>query len=357
MQYTTLPIGSYRAEIQAVNTKYNDYKSGWNTQNYFTVAPFIVITVTANPAEGGRVNGGGTDWVRGSYTTLQAVPNEGWRFKGWLRNGQPVTDWVDEGTRVANYGLSITKDETFEALFERETPATPTYTIDVSATGSGTVSGGGSYEAGNSVTVTATPSAGYEFKGWMENGTQISTSASYTFEAAQDRQLMAVFEIIPPVMYTISVSASPTDGGTVTGGGSYEAGNSVTVMATPASGYKFVKWTEDGTEVIGAAATYTFTADKARQLTAVFEQEETPTPPTNYTVNVSANLTAGGTVTGGQSYTSGSSVTVTATANSGYHFVEWRENGAQVSTSASYQFTVTKDRACGNNRNTERDHA
>ena len=58
-------------------------------------------------------------------------------------------------------------------------------------------------------------------------------------------------------------------------------------------------------------------------------------------ISVSANPSAGGTVSGGGSYSSGASVTVAALANSGYSFVNWTENGTQVSTSASYTFTAT----------------
>lgn len=63
-----------------------------------------------------------------------------------------------------------------------------------------------------------------------------------------------------------------------------------------------------------------------------------------YNIAVSANPTAGGTVSGGGTYDENASVTVTATANSGYSFVKWTENGEQVSTDASYTFTATSDR-------------
>ena len=63
-----------------------------------------------------------------------------------------------------------------------------------------------------------------------------------------------------------------------------------------------------------------------------------------YTIAVSANPAAAGTVSGGGEFEENASVTVTATANSGYSFVKWTENGEQVSTEASYAFTATSDR-------------
>ena len=66
------------------------------------------------------------------------------------------------------------------------------------------------------------------------------------------------------------------------------------------------------------------------------------TPNVTYSVAVSAP--AGGSASGGGSYTKGSSVTVKADAVGGYHFVKWTEGGISVSTSSSYTFILDKDR-------------
>ena len=59
------------------------------------------------------------------------------------------------------------------------------------------------------------------------------------------------------------------------------------------------------------------------------------------TVSASANPSNGGTVSGGGTYNYGSNCTLTATPSTGYTFNRWTKNGQQVSTSASYSFTVT----------------
>ena len=61
-----------------------------------------------------------------------------------------------------------------------------------------------------------------------------------------------------------------------------------------------------------------------------------------YTITATANPTNGGTVTGAGTYNQGQSCTLTATANDGYNFVNWTKNGTQVSTNATYNFTVTE---------------
>ena len=75
-----------------------------------------------------------------------------------------------------------------------------------------------------------------------------------------------------PQTYTITVSASPTNGGTVTGGGSYNQGQSCTVSATANSGYTFTNWTENGT-VVSSQANYTFTVKGNRTMVANFQAQ------------------------------------------------------------------------------------
>ena len=146
-----------------------------------------------------------------------------------------------------------------------------------------------------------------------------------------------------PTTYTVSVRASPTEGGSVTGGGSYDEGASATVKATANNGCSFVRWTEEDGTTASTDASYTFTVEVDRTLTAVFEKDPELPAPTKYIVTVNASPTEGGSVTGGGSYDEGTSVTVKAVANSGYRFVRWTENGTTVSTNATYTFDATKD--------------
>ena len=136
--------------------------------------------------------------------------------------------------------------------------------------------------------------------------------------------------------YSVHVSANPTNGGTVMGGGTFNQGASCTVTATANTGYTFTNWTENG-YVVSSQANYTFTVNSNRNLVANFTQLQ-------YNISVSANPTNGGTVTGGGTYNQGASCTVTATANTGYTFTNWTENGNVVSNQANYTFTVNGNR-------------
>ena len=216
--------------------------------------------------------------------------------------------------------------------------APQSFTISVSAnpTIGGTVSGGGTYNQGQSCTVTAAATASYSFVNWTENGNVVSTNRNYTFTVTSNRTLVANFQA-QPQNYNITVSANPTNGGTVTGGGSYQQGQSCTVNATPATGYNFVRWTENGQQV-STNASYTCTVTGNRTLVAHFQLQ-------SFSITASADPNNGGTVTGGGTYNYGQSCTLSATPATGYTFVNWTKNGQQVSTNASYTFNVTSSGA------------
>ena len=61
--------------------------------------------------------------------------------------------------------------------------------------------------------------------------------------------------------------------------------------------------------------------------------------PPHSAVDTSVSPPNGGTTTGDGVYTNGTTATVIATPIAGFNFVNWTENGAVVSTSASYTFT------------------
>ena len=213
--------------------------------------------------------------------------------------------------------------------------ANQSFNISASANPSngGSVSGTGSYNSGATANLTATAASGYDFVNWTENGTQISTNANYSFTVTSNRTLVANFEA---KTYNISASVNPSNGGSVSGTGSYNSGATANLTATAASGYDFVNWTENGTQV-STNANYSFTVTSNRTLVANFEAK-------TYNISASANPSNGGSVSGTGSYNSGATANLTATAASGYDFVNWTENGTEISTNSVYSFTVTSNR-------------
>ncbi|MFT3681467.1 MAG: InlB B-repeat-containing protein [Ferruginibacter sp.] len=70
-----------------------------------------------------------------------------------------------------------------------------------------------------------------------------------------------------PTTYTLTTASAPAAGGSVTGAGTYNTGSSVTVTATPASGYVFSSWSGDAS---GTAASTTVTMNANKSVTANF---------------------------------------------------------------------------------------
>ncbi len=66
--------------------------------------------------------------------------------------------------------------------------------------------------------------------------------------------------------------------------------------------------------------------------------------PVTSTISSGVAPVGAGTLGGAGTYVDGSICTLTATANAGWAFANWTENGAEVSTSTSYAFTVAGSR-------------
>ena len=281
----------------------------------------FTISVSANPTIGGTVSGGGT-YNQGQSCTVTAAANASYSFVNWTENGNVVST-------NRNYTFTVTSNRTLVANFQAQ-PQNYNITVSANPTNGGTVTGGGSYQQGQSCTVNATPATGYNFVRWTENGQQVSTNASYTFTVTGNRTLVAQFQL---QSFSITASADPNNGGTVTGGGNYNYGQSCTLSATPATGYTFVNWTKNGQQV-STNASYTFNVTSSGAYVAHFQIQ-------SYNIAVIAKPANGGTVTGGGTYTYGQNCTITATANEGYDFINWTENNIPVSTNPSYSFNVT----------------
>jgi uncharacterized repeat protein (TIGR02543 family) len=128
--------------------------------------------------------------------------------------------------------------------------------------------------------------------------------------------------------YTMTTTASPTAGGSVSGAGTYSSGASASLTATANSGYTFTGWSGDAS---GSTNPISVTMNANKSVTATF------TAATTYTLTTTASPTAGGTVSGGGNYASGATATVTATPAAGYTFTGW--SGA--ATGATNPVTVT----------------
>lgn len=148
----------------------------------------------------------------------------------------------------------VTKVEPTVALY--------TITTNVNDPTMGSVSGNlGTYEDGASAELTAIANDHYEFTGWT--GDVNSTENPLTITVNSDMTIIANFQ--EHTKYTITAVPNDENMGTVTGGGTYYAGETVTLTAVAKSTYYFVNWSDGNTN-----ATRTFPASANLTLTANF---------------------------------------------------------------------------------------
>ena len=322
------------------------------------------ITATANPAEGGTVNGAGVYELNGSCT-LTATPNMGYTFTNWKKGSQVVST-------NATYTFTVTENATYTATFT----AIPQYTVTIAPNPveGGTVAFGG---RGNRDDIVYDFEDGWQgwttFQGnttspnsWMHNTSYPTSnnnfSSGYGHNSSDGFMLSESY-----------ISGSSSGSGTAVTPDNYlvspqvRLGGSISFYA----GARNTSYCAEKFSVMVSTTDNTNASSFTTIATWTLSLSEAGYNSTPYTVDLSAYSGMGYiairhydcydqwflcvddiTIVEGEVYTGIESGTyyqddvcnVTATANDGYSFVNWTENGTVVSTDASYTFTVTSDR-------------
>ena len=278
------------------------------------------------------------DYDSDTSVTLTATPDTGATFTGWSGD---CTGTAETCTVTMSAAQSVTA--TFTDLDQE-------YSLTVSKSGSGTVSSTPSgidcgtvcrYQFSNSteVTLSATPASDYTFDGW--SGACTGTGAcTVTMDATKN--VTAIFKAISKYTLTVSRRGSGVVTSDVAGincgsdcSESYPSDTAVTLTATPANGYYFGGWSGacTGTD----ACTVTLSA--AQTVIATFKAN--PILMVRRIGNGTVSSDVAGIDCGSdckESYSNGTTVTLTATPASDYTFNGW--SGACTGTSTC---TVTMD--------------
>lgn len=247
-------------------------------------------------------------------------------------------------------------------------------TAEANPTTGGVVTGAGIFEGGQTCTMTAIPNGGYTFVNWKENGVEVSTDAVYSFTVNGDRTLVANFEQTannhwtPGSGYESNMTfasvvliddVEQTNSGLELGAfigeecrgsvmpipfGSRWAyfltvqGNA-TDAGQPVIFRLYDHNTQEELDVLCANAVE-YASNATYGLESLYEFRFNG----KKTVTVTVNPAESGTVEGTGEYYRESEVTLVATPNYGYGFVNWTENGEVVSTDINYTFTLMDDR-------------
>ena len=186
-------------------------------------------------------------------TTIQAISNNGPYIS--LNSYTPNTALIGESTN-----LSLT----FQNVGNTATSGTTTVTLSSSDATFGVNSKTFSTLAANATTTVS----GFSFT--LNNGLTLGSPVTFHYTAVNGSNTWeGDFTITPNQIFTVGVSANNANYGTVSGGGQYNYDESCTVTATPADGYMFTSWTQNG-NVVSTNASYTFNVTSDVELVANF---------------------------------------------------------------------------------------
>ncbi len=311
----------------------------------FSTMPTFALTVSKAGTGSGTVSSTpsgiscgatcGASFASGTSVTLNAAPASGSTFAGWSGGGCTGTS-----TCMVTLGANTTVTATFTTI-----PTTYTLTVAKAGAGAGTITStpagiscgatcSAGFNLGTSVALTAVASGGSVFVGW---GGACSGVSTCTVPGSADATVTAIF--MPTSLLTVAkagtgaglVTSNPagiTCGATCST--AFVTGSAVTLTAAATQGSVFTGWTGGG---CSGTAGCIVTLNAASTVTATFTAV-----PTTAMLSIAKTGTGAGTVTSSPSgitcgvtcnasYTIGTSVTLSATADSGSSFTGWSGGG------------------------------
>jgi hypothetical protein len=325
------------------------------------------VNITVSPDDNGAQGNGTTQFTRtynlNANVNLSAPATAGGNnFQKWLKDG---VDFANN--QLTNVSVTMDANHTMTAVY-----VTPTRTLTVASNPSSgvsiTVSPNDNNSAGNgstqftriynnntvvSLTAPATV-GGNNFQKWLKDGADFANNQLVNVSVTMDANhtMTAVYLTATRTLTVassnpssgVSITVSPNDNGAQGNGTTqftrnYNNSTVVTLTApATASGNNFQKWQRDGVDFATTLAT-TVTMDANHTMAAIYATPEI----TQHFLTMSAGTdTRGGTVSPASGlFNAGTSVSILATANTGYRFSGWTGSGAGSFTGATSEASVT----------------
>ena len=258
-------------EVRYIKFVAKESDDGWVAVSEFDIAnvPEQTYTVYVDAQKGGSASGGATDLAADTEVTVTAKADKGYTFAGWY---DAVTE--KNVSDKAEYTFQVTENTALRAYFTKNNDPEETHTVTLIV---------GDNETKQTVNDRETAEkpedptkAGHRFDGWFKDGSE----EEFNFEQPITEDVTLTAKFTP---YTVT---PVTDGNGAVEVGAMQADGSVTVKATPNSGYLFGGWKVDG-EIITYANPYTFIPTADTEITAVFTEESQEV--TYYTVTINKN--------------------------------------------------------------------
>ncbi len=325
IRYNILSNGAWGLKYLSEGTAppIGDWNNYWNNQeDYYSLSPGANDTYH-DPAYG-------IDYVLGDGS--------------WCVDSIPVSE---EDTATEDFiGTSRPQGEGFDTGAYEMPPASQfPLNISVVPPGGGSVGANNEtcsadcailFEAETTALLNASPAEGFRFLRWEDDdGAVLGTDQSLSVTMDSEKWAAAVFEKV----YTLTVRVEPEAAGTVSVDGescgevcekTLAENSTVVLAASPASGFRFLRWEDDDGTVLGTNQSLSATMDSEKQATAVFEKV--------YALTLRIEPSGAGSVSTPTStctskctsyFAPGSTVSLTATPDEYYRFERWENESGE----------------------------
>ncbi|MDB6019278.1 MAG: Pectate lyase superfamily protein, partial [Pedosphaera sp.] len=302
----------------------------------FSTTP-VNVTVQANPTGHSFLVDGVAytnsqifTWIQGSTHTLAATSPQ--------NTGAGVQDawtsWSDGG--ALSHTVSPVADTIYTANF-----ATQYYLTMNAGTGGSISPSNGWFNSGSTVSLSATPTAGYSFTNWAGSGSGSYSGTSNQVSIAMNGPIGETASFFSPLATNISVLVQAN-----------LSGHSFSVDGVTYTNSKTFIWTQGSAHALAATSPQNTGAGVQDAWTSwsdggALSHSISPMADITYTINFTTqyNLTmnagTGGSVSPGSGwFNSGSTVILTATPAAGFAFLGWAGSGSYSGTSNPVSITM-----------------
>lgn len=250
-RYYFYRVGMYNLALSSTNR--------FTTTNFYYRGPVITVKTTT----GGTAKGGG-NYDEGTIATLTASANTGYHFVNWTNSSGTVL------STSATYEHNVSGSATITANFAGNTYAV---TLNKQSGTGGTDNITATY--GSAMPSATKPTrAGYVFQGYYTQpngqGKQYYTNTMASANNWTETNVNTLYAFWSINTFTVNITASPSEYGTVSGGGTIGEGGSTTITATALDGYMFLYWVDNNSNIVSYESSYTFTPTSDVTYTAIF---------------------------------------------------------------------------------------
>jgi uncharacterized repeat protein (TIGR02543 family) len=287
--------------------------------NQLVIGSFVSFaegSVTVNPAPDSDGK-----YTSGTEVALTARSDSGYDWKGWIGTSNDTSNPTRLTMSGNNKNVTVTFEPRFSLIVSNQLVIGPIVSFTEGSVAVNPAPGDDDkYASGTRVTLTASPTPGYGWKNWSGTGSDTSNPATVTISS--DKHVAVTFEL----RFLLSINNQALTGSSTnfTGGsvsvnpapgsdGRYTKDATTVLTASPASGYRFDRWSGDISDKV---ISVTINMNTNKSISAYFIKV--------YTLTTSTKPTEGGSVSPvSGTYDEGSSVILAATPATGYRFYQW----------------------------------